>query len=268
MEIQSTTFFHAKNLQQFLYYRKTVNQIQVVGNCTQIKEMPSNVVSTSSIPELRLINKHERFIDIGPAVTLSEILDLGKNNIPEVLFKSILTIGTPYVRNLATIGGNLFNKDYKSTLYSTLLAMNAIIELKSEDSTKLIKLTNFEKIPEKFVVTKIRLPIEEWDSQFFLRYGKDYTLDDHSASYTSLIKTEKNVISDIRIVFAGPIAYRFNTIENNLLGVKLPLSKGQIFPLVEENISVFSEQLNGIRNKEEFQVITKNALLQTLLNIC
>lgn len=267
MENSNKTFYHAKNIQQFLYYRKTVKQIQIVGNCTQLTDMQDNAVSTTSVPELKAIAKHERFIDLGPAVTLSEILQIGTSHIPKALIQAAQSVGTPYTRNLATIGGNIFNPDYKSTLFAPLLAMNAILELKSEESTKLIKLSNFQEIPPKFVVTKIRLPIEEWNFQAFLRFGPNSILNDHSASYTSLVKFEKNLISDIRIAFAGPISYRFNNLENNLLGVKLPLSKNHIFPLIDAAIKEFSEALNNIRNKEEFEVITKNALLQTLLNI-
>ena len=110
---QSKTFFYAKNLNDIFYQLKNISDLNIVGGCTSFveNELPENNLSVRGIEELNQIDKHERYIDLGAAVQLSAIEDLGEANLPKIFYEAITTIANKNVRNIATIGGNICTKD-------------------------------------------------------------------------------------------------------------------------------------------------------------
>ena len=66
-------FFFARNEQELFYQKKTIAGLQVIGGCTYLEHLPQKSISTTLIPKFREISKHERYIEIGPGVTLSEL---------------------------------------------------------------------------------------------------------------------------------------------------------------------------------------------------
>ena len=103
--------FTAKNIADILFQLKTVNGLKLIGGATYIHELPERVLSIRNIPELCQIDKHERYIDFGPGVTLNSILHMGINFLPSVLYEAVNSIGNHAVRNMATLGGNIMAKD-------------------------------------------------------------------------------------------------------------------------------------------------------------
>lgn len=68
------------------------------------------LVDISQIPELKQIQKDEDIVRIGAAVTFAEILesDILRQETP-FLLEAARTIGSPQIRNLASMGGNVAN---------------------------------------------------------------------------------------------------------------------------------------------------------------
>lgn len=234
MSEKHCNIFTAKNLSDFFYQMKTISGLQVIGGCTAIHEMPEKAISTTLIKDFKQITKHERFIEFGPGTSLSEILDLGERNLPLVLMESITSVANPFVRNIATLAGNILNPDVKCTLYAPMLALDAILEFKNQNETKYIPLLNFQKIPEGFILTSIRVPTNEWDVSVFRRLGPAYKISDDSASFAFMADSEKSVITNLKIAFSGKVTFRCQELENKLLGTKLPLSVSDLNGFVEE----------------------------------
>ena len=168
---KETNIFYARNLNELFYQMKTIANLKIVGSCTAIKEMPEKMISTTLIHEFNHIEKHERYIEFGPSTTISEILALGERHLPKILIEAMKSIANPFVRNIATIGGNILDSENKNTLYAVLLALDSTLEFKSPNEIKYIKLQNFTEIPEKFVLTNIRVPLNDWDLEIFRRVG-------------------------------------------------------------------------------------------------
>lgn len=231
--------FLAKNLAELFYQMKTITGLQITGACTGTKEMPEKTISTTLIKDFKQIHKHERYIEFGPGTSLSDILELGERNLPKILIDAIESVANPFVRNIATLAGNILNPEIKGTLFGPLIALDCYLELKSPGENKFLPLLNYTEIPEGFLVTNIRIPMNDWDVSVFKRLGPEHKLTKDSASFAFLADSEKSVITSIKIAFSGKITFRCLELENKMLGTKLPLASSDIESYVEEAVHHF-----------------------------
>ena len=160
---------------------------------------------------------------------------------PSVLYDALSGIATEQIRNIATLGGNICAQGQKLTLWSPLLALDARIEIKNQTSTKYIPFKNFTKIPEPFVLTKIRVPIDDWEVAIFRRIGPLSRITPMSAGFTFLVNTEKDIVVNIKIAFAGMTVFRSREFENKILGSKLPLEDKFITELIADASNMSEE---------------------------
>jgi xanthine dehydrogenase FAD-binding subunit len=231
MQNSEHTIFFAKTIQDLFYQIKSVSGLRIVGGCTAIDTLPEKAISVRGIPELTIIDKHERYIDFGPAATLSDILALGSNRAPDIFLEAIKSIANPMVRNIATIGGNICMNGHKLTLYAPLLALDSRLELRDPLETKYISLLNFREIPAGSILTNIRIPLNEWAVSVFRRLGPEHQITPASAGFVFLADSQKSIIINIKIAFAGAVTFRAIELENRMIGTRLPLQ--------EKDISVF-----------------------------
>ncbi|MBQ9539532.1 MAG: FAD binding domain-containing protein [Treponema sp.] len=224
MEESNKTFLLAKNLADVFYHIKTVSDLCIVGSCTHMRNLRCKAVSTRNIPELQNIDKKERYIDFGPAVTLSQIAMMGKSNMPSVLYDAVESTATGPIRNIATLGGNICREGQKGTLFAPLLALDARLEIKNPSSTKYIPFIKFTQIPKSFVLTKIRVPVSDWEVSVFKRLGPERGPSPLNASFVFLVDTENDLIVNLKTAFTGEMVFRSRELENKLIGSKLPLS--------------------------------------------
>ena len=224
MDENSGSFLQAQTLSQLFDQLKNVSDLQVVGACTQLGTPRSWIVSTRNIPELGNIDKKERHIDFGPAVTLGRMAAMGRTNMPAVLYDAVRSTATGPVRNIATLAGNICRERQKGSLYAPLLALDARLEIRSQASTKYIPFIKFTQIPPSFVLTKVRVPVSDWEISVFRRVGPENCFSPLNASFVFLVDTENDLIVNMKIAFAGVPVFRSRELENKLLGSKLPLS--------------------------------------------
>ena len=218
----------AKNISELFFQLKSNKELNVVGGCTQLDVLPDKSISTHGIAELSQITRHERFLDAGPGATLAQILAIGQNHLPSVLYEALLSIANPIIRNMATIGGNLCTEGHKRTLFAPLLALDTKLELKSPTETRIEPLQNFKKIPEGFILSNIRIPLLFPEVSIVRRIGPEHTITQHSASFVFLGDTERNSLVDVKLAFAGPFVFRSKNLENSIIGHRLPLTKKDI----------------------------------------
>ncbi len=264
----SKTFFYAKNLSDVFYQMKNISELNIVGGCTSFvgKELPEKALSVRDIAELKVIDKHERYIDLGSALSLSEIEDLGEANLPKIFYEAITTIANRNIRNIATVGGNVCGRDFYNTLYAPLLALDARLEFMDGDGSVLQPIMRLEKLPENELLSKVRLPLEEWEVSLFRKLGPSESVNELSASFAFLANSQKNQISDLRIAFAGSFKFRDIDLENKLIGAHLPLSATAISNFMLEAEDFFNQatsdrKLNPIL-RHQFWNLVKYSLEQ------
>lgn len=262
------TLLLAKNISEVLYQVKNTPGLEIVGGCTQISQLPEKSLCTRNIAEMKNINRHELFIDFGPATTLNEILDLGEERIPKILYKAILNTANHFVRNMATLGGNICAKEIHGTLYAPLLALNATLRFRNAETQSFYTMpfAKFTGVPQNNVIVNIRVPNEDWDVSIFRRCGPRHMLEKDSASFCFLAKTEKSALINVRIVFAGAFVFSSRELENKLLGLRLPISEKAItdFSRTAERAfdeAVGEEKINPVF-KRQFLNLTQYSLNQ------
>ncbi|MBO5400612.1 MAG: FAD binding domain-containing protein [Spirochaetaceae bacterium] len=268
MARNKSTVYYSNNLQDVLFHLKTVQELQVFGGCTSTRKLPSSSIILSTIPEFQNINMHEHFVEFGSAVTISQILDLGIKRLPNAFFEAAETIGTPFIKNIATIGGNICSPGIKKTLYAPLLALDAQLEIHSVTETKLLPISKFSEVPEGSILTKIKVPINEWDISIYKRVGPSYEISDDCASFVFLANTYKGILSEVRMAFCGSVSLRSKEWENKIIGTRLPISEKVIETMIEEAEKDFVAQtdfLNIICNpilKDQYLNLVRYSLMQ------
>lgn len=230
------SILYANNANELLTLLKNNKGSKVVGGCTLIDELPEKSVSTTNIKELCQITRHERYINVGPGCTLSDLIELGQNHIPQILYDALITVANPIIRNMATIGGNICNKGNKLTLYAPLLALDVKLEFTNGKDTKTESIRNFKTIPENYILYNIRIPVVNPDISIFRRIGSDHVITSQSASFAFMASLDKNTLNNVKLAFAGPFTFTSKNFENSMIGTRLPLSQKDI-SIIEENVS-------------------------------
>lgn len=194
-------------------------------------EFPSELICIHRVPELKRTGLTERFLEIGPAVSLAEVLELGDSALPPLLAHAIGGIGTPAIRNLATLGGNLACRERFMDAWPALACLDALVELRDQGGATWINVNRFigpegrPAFPEGGLLTRIRVPIERWDAIALRKVGsRDYPGPD-TAVFALVARAEKGMLSEFRLAFAGERALRLRDIETRIIGRALPLSE-------------------------------------------
>lgn len=254
-------FYSAKNINELLYHIANVKDITIVGGCTRIDDIPVNSISTRSIKELSAISRHERYIDVGPATTLSDLLAVGQNHLPAILYEALNCIANPIIRNMATVGGNICSPGHKLTLFAPLMALDAKLTFENQNDTIIENIRNFKSIPEGYVLTNIRIPLLDSDISIFRRIGPEHSITQQSASFAFMASTEKNSLINVRLAFAGPFTFHSKDLENALIGRRLPLTQKDIAEIgemvVEEFQKAATDQMITDVVKQQFFNITR-----------
>jgi len=242
------TIFLAKNISELLYQIKNVSGLEIVGGCSSIKSLPEKALSVRDIAELKAINVRERFIDFGPAVTLNEILSLGRDRVPQILCEAAQSVGNYFVRNMATLGGNICAsvespKAVKRSLYAPLLALGATLKFRNTENqmSATLPFSKFEGVPPKNVLVNIRVPADDWDVSIFRRLGQSGFPSEDASTFCFLAKTAGGVLSQVKLVFAGPLVFQDSELEAKLLGVRLPLNEKTVHDWIEAARASFDE---------------------------
>lgn len=264
----NTTVYFARNIADAMFQLKTTANLRVCGGCTQVLTLPETALIVRNIDELRIIDRRERYIEIGSAVTLSQLLDLGERRLPSVLYEALSCTAFPFIRNIATVGGNVCASGIKRTLFAPLLAVESRLEFRSHMESRVVPIGLFSEVPSGFMLTKIRIPLDEWDVAVFRRVGPAYTIDNTSASFVFLANTQKGVLSELRLAFCGLVKFRSRDVENVLIGAKLPLSTRDIQNMTDEAAKAFDDvAMSQINPSLERDSVSLSVLKIRFLNL-
>ena len=262
MSTESATIKYAEDIPEALYHLRTIENLSITAGCTGVNysaspaflSYPDSILSVRRIVEFKQIIKTERSIEFGAGVTLSQIENLTQK-FPKVLHDAVCTIANRQVRNIATIGGNVCTQPMKMTTFAPLLALNAKLVLRAgtermhidthhpSTETQILPLSQFDAVPAGYFLTRIRVPLEEWDVSIFKRTGPKNEISPLSASYVFLSNTKKNFLADLRLAFCGVFSFRNRELENSIIGSKLPLPQKSVQTFTEKAAAYFDEDV-------------------------
>jgi len=112
------------------------------------KTAPRHVVSLSRIEDLKGVKREQGSLTLGACVTAGELKDQEEIKAEfNGLCQSAGSLGSPLIRNLATVGGNIVTARPAADLPPSLMAYGASILLKKEKGERIIPLEGFFKGP-------------------------------------------------------------------------------------------------------------------------
>ncbi len=191
---------------------------------------PQLIIDVTRIEELRKIEEKNGTISVGAAVTHSEIASsLLIKKYAKVLCDAASEIGSPQIRNLGTIGGNIVNASPAADTLPPLMVLNAIGKVVSKEGEKQVPIYQLFKGPyetnlkphELLVqVTFQKLPSGMRGS--FVRLARRNAMAIARMSVAIVLEMEKRKkrIKDIRIAAGSvtPTPQRFSGAEDFLRG--------------------------------------------------
>jgi CO/xanthine dehydrogenase FAD-binding subunit len=194
-------------------------------------KLPRNILALSEIEELGRMSRTERYLEIGAMVKLRDIMRLGKI-VPEALTRSLEGIAGPQLRGLATIGGNLCSGGRRLDCTAPLIALDAVYELRSAQSVRWISAARFSlpirpALGKQELLTRVRIPLDQWDFSAYRKFG-DRDSGGGGGVLIFIMKNRKNILTSLRVVFAGDCLLRDPDNEASLAGKRLPLSLREV----------------------------------------
>lgn len=214
------------------------------------KERPRVLVSLRAVPELRAIEAGGAGARIGALATVAEILahPVLAERYP-ALAQAAATLGSPAIRSVATIGGNLVNASPCADLALPLLIHDARLSLATREAARELAIDDFfvgpreARIAPAEVLARVALPPPPSGSRaVFLKKGR-VRMDIAVASVAVRLSLEGGIVREARVA-AGSLAPR----PIRLRGVE-ELLAGQ--PLDDTRIA-----LAGARAEEEVRPIS------------
>jgi len=223
---------------EFLW--KTEGKAEIVAGGTDLviglrsgDRTPQSIIDITKIEELRKIEERNGTVSIGAAVTHSEIAASSLvKRYGKVLSDAASEIGSPQIRNLGTIGGNIVNASPAADTIPPLMVLNAMGRVVSKEGEKQVPIYQLFKGPYKTnlkphellaQITFQKLPSGMRSS--FIRLARRDAMAIARMSVAVVFKMEERgkKIKDVRIAVgsATPTPQRISEAETFLKG-KLP----------------------------------------------
>ena len=168
-----------------------------------------DVIFIGHLQELKNIKTEMdgKYLSIGAACTLTEI----KENIliPTYFKEVILSMASPAIRNVATIGGNICNASPAGDILPLLYALDAVLVIESFSGTRKIEIKDFILGPGKKdlkaeeLLVEIKIPINNFTSFYYKKVGTRKSTALAKASFIGFYTLENDKIKDMRMAFGA-----------------------------------------------------------------
>jgi len=175
---------------------------------TALDRSSASIIALSQIDELRHIDVDERTIQIGSAVTIDEILR--DPRIEEIIKSPLRSIGSPAIRTMATLGGNICNASPAGDSLPMLYALDARVVLASADALpREIPIAAFlvgvrkTSLRSDEILTQIIIPNDPFSAFSFRKVGQRKANAISKCSFYGAVKKEEGRVTDVRIAFGA-----------------------------------------------------------------
>jgi len=214
-------------------------------------ESPEFLVYIGELPELRVLEETEDGLLIGAALTHAELLSSPLTARFPILRMSLSTIGSPVIRAMGTIGGNLVNASPAGDGLIPLYLLSARVRTESTGGSREIPVEDFILGPGKTalkpgeLVRSIFLPFPEGSPlSYFRKVGRRRALVIAVASLGALVWTEDGRVKRARLALGSvaPTVIRPREVEEALVGRPLdPAAWEDLVPVLSAATSPISD---------------------------
>ncbi|GAB6153663.1 xanthine dehydrogenase family protein subunit M [Desulfosporosinus burensis] len=191
------------------------------------KIQPIALIDLGKISDLKLIRKTPEYLEIGSMVTFAE---LGQNELIDkhahALWLACQTMGSPQIRNQATLGGNLGNCSPAADGLPPLLALGAEVELISGNGDEVVSLERLLSrtplLTQDTLIRGFRIPLKGLQSGF-AKLGRRRALAIARLSVAVAIEIEGDLATDVRVALGavGRRAFLSESLAQELSGQEI-----------------------------------------------
>jgi CO/xanthine dehydrogenase FAD-binding subunit len=171
---------------------------------------PQHLLYIGGLGDYKKIELRSHKLVIGPLTPMADIAKspVIRDNAP-ALAKAAGAMGSPLIRERATVGGNLCHASPAADTAAPLLVLGATIELQSVKGTRRIPLEEFFTAPGQTakrtdeLMTRIIVPIDSSRRDFYLRLGQRQSLACVKVSVSGSAIIRNSHYRDVRIALGA-----------------------------------------------------------------
>ena len=246
--------------------------IMVRNNLGKWGEVPI-MLNICSISGMDFITETKDTVEIGPSVTHTQTLQspIIKEHFP-ALIKAVEYVGSPQIRNLGTIIGNIVRGSPAADTLCLLYTREAKIRVQTINSDEDISIKDFivgpgqTILPENGLVTKLIVPkLQGYQSDYVsLRQRNALSIVVMSIAVEVLFNEEKSQITDIRIALGAvaPTIVRAHKTEQLLKSQKLT---EDLIVEAEKLVTTECIPITDVRSNKKYRQAMTGVLLGRIL---
>jgi len=234
---------------------------------------PPSLICLERIEELKGVHEQGDEVIIGACSTHTSLLEnpIIQRNFP-VLKKALNVLGSPLIRNMGTIGGNICSASPAADTLPPLYVLKAEVEIRSRNAQRHMTLGEFILRPGKTclktgeIVFKIGVrKTLEYNVHHFEKVGQRHALSIALVSLAAILKVSNSgIIEKARLAWGsvGPAIVTSPRVEEALIGQ--PLSRETLLktaPLAHEAVT----PIDDIRASASYRRSVSGNLLLRLL---
>jgi CO/xanthine dehydrogenase FAD-binding subunit len=239
-------------------------------------EVPHHLVDISRVEELSGITSDTASVTIMPLVTHSGLQEshVLKRAAP-FLARAASRIGSLQIRNRGTVGGNIMNAAACADTVPPLVALNAVVTLRTAGGSRQMPLADLfvapyktQARPDELLVAITFSKCQPGTRTSFLKLGRRNAVSIARLSVAALVaRDEKGIITEARIVTgaAFPTSRRLRGAEEMLVGEK---PSGKLFRSAGKKASEILVEEVGHRWSSEYKVPVLGVLIERALVEC
>jgi len=178
---------------------------------TKERKTISSIIYMNAIRELNYIKNNGKYIEVGASTPLIDLEHYIQKYYPDFT-KILKRYGSPQIRNVATVAGNIATASPIGDCLPLLLSLNAQVILQDSKKTQILFLDSFfihyrkTKIKKGQFIHSIRIPL--FEKNIFKAYKVSKRFDDDISSVCAAFNLEivKHKVINIRIAYGGMAA--------------------------------------------------------------
>ena len=228
---------------------------------------PQLLMDITNLKELRGIEESDGTLSIGAAVSHSEIASSPLvRQYGNVLSNAASEIGSPQIRNLGTIGGNIVNASPAADTLPPLLVLDATGKVASQEGEREVPVAQLIKGPYETTLQPqeilVRITFKKVPKNMkgcFVRLARREAMAIARMSVALLIQMQEGQVKDIRIAPGAvlPMPQRLEEVEEFLKG-RFP--DGELLRVAYRKVSETMIRRSGIRPSTSYKAPVVEAL--------
>jgi CO/xanthine dehydrogenase FAD-binding subunit len=181
-----------------------------------------SIVAVRAIDTQRGWARHGDTLHLGAGITFRELLEPELAALVPGLAQAARTVGSPQIRNAATIGGNLGTASPAGDSLPVLLALEGLVELSGPNGTRIMAIDRFLTGPKQTalepgeLITAVRVPVLR-GGQEYLKVGVRNAMVIAIASLALVVDSEHRTVR-VGLGSVGPTALRAPRAESFVAG--------------------------------------------------